>query len=546
VLRRVPRQPCAVALLACLPLLGVSSRGYAADVVGLIEATGTVHERTQDSSLKPLADVLVSNGRELVRTDSAGRYRLSLEAGQTLFLIKPATHGRIETAEGEPRFWRHHFPAGSPVLRYGGIAATSASDSTWNFVLTPQASADSQLDVLVFGDPQPRTPAQVSHFERDIIEPILRAAAPGVDQAGAAADLGLTLGDVVHDDLDLLPRVKVATERLGVPWLHAPGNHDLDFDAARDEDSLLTYRRVFGPDTLAWEESQASFILLDNVIYQPGETPEYVGGVRADQFAFLEAYLATLDPARRLVLGAHIPFFDPRPGVVGFRGADRARLFGLLQGFSQVLLLTAHGHQQQHFRHGPEDGWHGEEPLHEYNVGATCGGFWGGAADADGLPDAVMADGTPNGYASLAIEAGGEYRLRWHVAREPEHPGIALHAPRVLRAGSWPGVGLFANVFMGQADDRVEFRIDDGEWRPMQREARADPRILAINLADDAATGLTGEYRVPEARVSSHLWRASLPTDLGIGEHRVEVRTIDRWRGELRATTSYRLLEGGR
>ncbi len=36
--------------------------------------------------------------------------------------------------------------------------------------------------------------------------------------------------------------------------------------------------------------------------------------------------------------------------------------------------------------HGPEDGWMGREPLHEYNVAAACGGFWGGPRDADGIP----------------------------------------------------------------------------------------------------------------------------------------------------------------
>ncbi len=522
----------------CLLLVLTSTPTLATDLPASIEASGNVRERGPDTTLKPLSGVLVSNGRVLARTDAAGRYRLPLDAGQTLFIIKPATHSRIETSEGEPRFWRHHFPTGSPTLRYGGIEATTGENGGWDFVLTPRLSTGAQLEVLVFGDPQPRNDTQAGYFERDIIEPILRTTAPGT-----AADLGLTLGDVVHDDLDLLPRIKASTERLGVPWLHVPGNHDLDFDVARDEDSLLTYRRVFGPDTLAWEEPQASFILLDNVVYQPGETPDYVGGLREDQFAFLEAYLATLDPRRRLVIAAHIPFFDLRKDYVGFRRADRQRLFALLRGFSQVLLLTAHGHQQQHHWHGEADGWLGSEPLHEYNVGATCGGFWGGAADADGLPDAVMADGTPNGYATLTIEDDGAYRLRWHVARERDHPGIALHAPRVLRAGSWPGVGLFANVFMGHADDRVEFRLGEGDWQPMLHVERADPRILAINLADDVAPRLTGEYRVPEARDSKHLWRAALPTDLASGEHRIEVRTYDRWRGELRASTSYRLVE---
>jgi hypothetical protein len=244
-----------------------------------------------------------------------------------------------------------------------------------------------------------------------------------------------------------------------------------------------------------------------------------------------------------VVLATHIPFFDPHPGRESFRRADRERLFALLAPFHRVLLLSAHGHVQRHYFHTAQDGWHGDQPLHEYNVGATCGGFWGGEKDAEGLPTADMSDGTPNGYAQLVIASDGDYRLRWQVAREPGHPGIALHAPRALRQGAWPGVGLYANVLMGVADDRVEFRIDGGEWRAMTRVERTDPRVLAVNLADDAAERPGGDSRTPEATVSTHLWRAFLPTDLDLGEHLVEVRAQDRWRGELRAETRYRLLE---
>ena len=38
----------------------------------------------------PVAGVLVSNGRDVVRTDSQGRYRLPVASGQTIFVVKPA------------------------------------------------------------------------------------------------------------------------------------------------------------------------------------------------------------------------------------------------------------------------------------------------------------------------------------------------------------------------------------------------------------------------------------------------------------------------
>ncbi len=62
-------------------------------------------------------------------------------------------------------------------------------------------------------------------------------------------------------------------------------------------------------------------------------------------------------------------------------------------------------------------------------------------------------------------------------------------------------------------------------------------------MRDDAAETLRGFDRSPEAEPSNHLWRGALPTTLEAGEHRIEVRAFDRWRGEVQATTTYRLLD---
>src|SRR3546814_1116061 len=92
-----------------------------------------------------------------------------------------------------------------------------------------------------------------------------------------------------------------------------------------------------------WEEALATFVLLDDVIHRPGMKPAYIGGFREDQFAFLEAYLPTVPKERLLVLGMHIPLFEPA-GRDTFRDADRERLFALLRDFPHVLVLSAHSH----------------------------------------------------------------------------------------------------------------------------------------------------------------------------------------------------------
>lgn len=387
------------------------------------------------------------------------------------------------------------------------------------------------MDVLVFGDPQPKSATDVDYYRRDIVEPLI---------GRHHARLGISLGDIGNDAPELYPLVKAADAKLGVPWLYVPGNHDVDTGAKDDASSLQGFHRAFGKDTYARREKLATFVVLDDVIVQPDRKPAYTGGFREDQFAFLESFLPGAPKDRLLVIAVHIPLFEETDADT-FRDADRERLFAMLKDFPHVLLLSAHSHNQRHVFHGAEDGWHGAAPLHEYNVGAACGAFWSGVKDAAGIPDSTMSDGTPNGYAMLTVKSGGEYALAWHNARDAADTQIGLHAPKVLRQGAYPAWGVYANVYMGDDATRVEYRLDGGDWQPMKKALRSDPNLLAENMKDDETEALRGYDRSPEATPSTHLWRGALPTNLGAGEHRVEVRAFDRWRGEQRAHTSYRL-----
>lgn len=481
-----------------------------------------------------LPGIRISDGVAVAATDRHGLADLAPVPGRTLFVIKPAGFRVPRRDDGLPLFWQHVPDPTAPALKFGGLRGTI--DGCPVFALQRERASKAPLDVLLFADPQPKSLVDVGYLDRDIVQPIAAR--------GARAQLGLSLGDIVDDDLSLYGPVTRSIARLGVPWLHVPGNHDLDFDASRDEASVDSYRRQFGPDTFAWEEKEAVFLLLDDVVYRPGQRPAYIGGLREDQFRFLEAYLPTLDARRLLVVALHVPLFT-EGGRETFRTADRARLFGLLARFPHVLVLSGHSHTQRHVFHGAASGWAGRQPLHEYNVGAASGAFWSGVKDPAGIPDTTMADGTPNGHARLRVLADGSYRLSWHPARlrptGSSTAAMALHAPRVLRQGAYPAWGVYANVYMGFDGLRVEYRVDGADWKPMIRVERADPRLLAENVRDDEAGGLRGYDRSPEAVPSTHLWRGALPTDLTPGEHQVDVRAFDPWIGEQTASITYRL-----
>jgi hypothetical protein len=446
------------AWLCCLLL---TSPAWAADTV----VTGKVYlERDgkpgRGATDPGLAGVQVSNGETIVKTAADGSYSLPVRDGQTVFVIKPDAYAFPKAADGLPSFWRHYRPNGSPALKYGGIAATSDVTRNWDFALqSDRHDSRRGFQMLVFTDSQTASLKDIGYYQQSIVAPLV---------GQTRARMGTTLGDIVNDDLTLYPAINKVTTELGVPWFHVPGNHDLDFDAASDEHSLDSWRNIYGPDTYAVEEGGASFVFLDDVVYDPKARPKYIGGLREDQFAFLASYLKGLHKDRLLVLGMHIPLFDAAPGRETFRHADRQRLFDLLKDFRNVLVLSGHSHTQQHVYHGKADGWNGDKPLHEYNVGANCGAFWSGVKNAAGVPDSTMSDGTPKGYALLDVAGNGSYACStaWPASR-PASRSACMR--RRCCARGLPGVGHLCQRLHGRGCQRG--RVPRRWWRLAADEA---------------------------------------------------------------------------
>src|SRR5690606_13644677 len=154
------------------------------------------------------------------------------QAGDIVFAIKPADRGFGRRADGLPAFWH-----------------AAESGERFDIALFPVRAAVSAFEVLLFTDSQVASLVDVDDYYTDIVEPL----------QGTSAALGLTMGDIVDDEIALYPAINAVTTSLGVPWLHIAGNHDLDADAADDAATLATFHRTYGPDTVAWEEAGATF-----------------------------------------------------------------------------------------------------------------------------------------------------------------------------------------------------------------------------------------------------------------------------------------------
>ena len=95
----------------------------------------------------------------------------------------------------------------------------------------------------------------------------------------------------------------------------------------------------------------------------------------------------------------------------------------------------------------------------------------------------------------------------------------------------------------GKTLSGVVYEDRDGDGR----RGRSEPGIPGVAMSNGRdlvvadADGLRGYDRSPEAWISPHLWRGTLPTDLATGAHRIEVRAFDPWRSEIKAQSGYRL-----
>src|SRR5690606_746109 len=130
-----------------------------------------------------------------------------------------------------------------------------------------------------------------------------------VDRSKAV--FGISLGDLVGDDLSLHPPYKDAIKQIGHPWYNVMGNHDMNYDAKIDEHPDETYEKPFGPNNFSFNYGKVHFIILDNILYpDPRDGKGYWAGFRSDQLKFVENNLKHVPKDHLIVLAFHIPLED--------------------------------------------------------------------------------------------------------------------------------------------------------------------------------------------------------------------------------------------
>ena len=491
--------------------------------------------KTMDNNEPGIPNVYVSNGVEIVKTDKNGKYSIPISDDAIIFLIKPKDWMTPVNELNLPQFYYIHKPYGSPEnFTFKGVNATGPLPKNINFPLYSERGK-SDFKMIVFGDPQPYNLEEVDFFSENIVSELV-----GIK----GVEFGMTMGDIVGDNLDLLNPINQAVSKIGVPWYNVLGNHDVNFQADRDELSDETFERIYGPPNYAFVYGDVHFIVVDNVIMNdPVGDRGYIGGLRPDQIEFVKNYLKLVSRDDLIVLTMHIPLVQHER----FRESDQKELFSLLSEFPNTLSISAHSHTQNNtFFHQESSHWMGEVPHHHFNVGTTSGNWWNGLRDENDIPLNMMRDGTPNGYSFITFN-GTNYIIDWKVSGKPDDYRMNIHTQRGIKVDSSSSALVTVNFFNGSEQSELSFRVlGETEWKKMEKVSTKDPFYSLIYERFENFNSLKIKEmwqkdpelknkpyplikRMYEANNSTHLWQSNIGKSLPEGIHIIEVNAKDRY-----------------
>jgi hypothetical protein len=453
-----------------------------------------------------IPNVRVSNQRDVVLTDSGGRYEIRLDevADQFIFVTKPTGYEVPRNDNNLPRFFHWHKPAGSPQLYYPGTEPTGPLPEAINFPLT-RKDEPTRFKVIAYADVQPETGQELGYFIEKFLPEVIGTDAAFVTQ----------LGDNMFDNLGIYPTMNRAMGRIGVPIRNIYGNHDMNFDAKEHVDADDHFNSLFGPSHYSFEVGGVHFVAL-NTVYWQGD--EYRGEIDPRQLEWLANDMQHVPEDALVVLLMHIPLRRGDENVI--IGVDK--LMEILNGRERVLALSGHWHRNLYERFGSDEGWTGPGVFHHLVAVTASGAWWSGMKDAMGIPTADQSDGTPHGYTIIDFD-GNDFTFRYKSPGKPDDYQMRIFAPSEITSTVAGKQQIVANVFYSCDQSTVELSLDGGDWIPMTREPRHDPWI------DKQYTGYgrTSKSWAGSAK-SPNMWTATLDEDLRNGRYyTVTVRFTD-------------------
>ena len=171
-------------------------------------APGIVKGRITDTQGKPVAQVVVTDGRNFTTTDGTGHYRMESDAErQPLVYISTPSAYKLPATDGiADRFYQ--------------FQKADSQENTCNFTLEPREPPPRRFVYIAISDPQVKTDAHLDRFRKETV-PDLKCT---VDSFKGQEVVGMAVGDLVWDAMNLVEPYKECVSHLGLTMFQAIGN----------------------------------------------------------------------------------------------------------------------------------------------------------------------------------------------------------------------------------------------------------------------------------------------------------------------------------
>lgn len=349
------------------------------------------------------------------------------------------------------------------------------------------------LRVAFIGDPQVDNETEMGYAGKSVYKDLANR---------KDIDIAVFLGDLVNDNMTLIPESVGVVDSLPYQCFMVPGNHDRDVYRGPKSSSyrprdLSTWRKVVGYVDTSFVRSNVRFILMNNVRHSDSGITDYVGGFTGTQKHWLDSVLNVGAPALT-VLATHIPFSQ-------MKGRDS--VLALVPEAARMLYVSGHTHYVSR-----------DDSVPELIVGATCGSWWRGVKDGDGIPYALQSCGSPRGYFIADFHRDGRYALSYKCVGRPVSEQLSAWA--IPDDSDTCSYRLCVNVFGGSTDGIVRVRVPRrgrgvcGKSYLCERSNTTAPEVEKVIRFN---ASLSREYRrthrtefIPLRRKPSpHIWKTT-------------------------------------
>ena len=357
------------------------------------------------------------------------------------------------------------------------------------------------LRVALVGDPQVDDSTEMGYARRSVYREL---------RGRRDLDMCIFLGDLVNDNMTLLPESVGVVDSLPYQCFMVPGNHDRDVYRGQKSSmyrrrDLSTWRKAVGYVDTSFVRGNVRFVLMNNVRPSDSGMTDYVGGFTDRQKHWLDSVLNRGVGETRgrkpshvggtpalTILATHIPFSQ-------MKGRDS--VLALIPDISRLLFVSGHTHFVSR-----------DDSLRELIVGAACGSWWRGVRDSDGIPYALQSCGSPRGYFVADIHRNGTYDLSYKCIGRPASEQLSAWA--VPNDSTGRSYRLYINVFGGSLDGVVRISGLGRKTYSCERSLMAAPEVeqvirLNASRSRDYRKAHRDEFIPLRRKSSPHLWQTT-------------------------------------